>query len=522
MLFRAVIICLLASNVWSAGVTIELDTAVTIGTLEYTETDADDNLAPELSPIIPFRIVPLPAAVELPEVASSNQGIIKIDTQNVTLLSSGGPQFSILNDGKLYAHNNNQGQLKSYTFDYDGHVKQFIYPELPISTSYFSIQKTINGSGPEEARAWPWALNILTNTVYEWVENLDEATGQDNAEWNENKDFLDGLDGHLQPAIHSGIMSTGDSVGHVFSYEGGLWHNGWQHNESTHTPDLKAGNVSLINISQSKLIETHRGLAQFYIEAAGPANLRFIEIVGEPVASFETTEPFHNIQSVYNSQGSLYQFHFESGVNFVWHDKTTDQTSSVPVPGGMNYVNHCNETNDRVFCVMNNDVDYILYELINGIFVQDRDLDHLLLEDGLVGVDAIFAHEGERFIAIKTIDLKNRLFNFTRGSAHLSLTSGVTDSSFKVQIIESDVEGSFFYVLSHSGAIFTKRVHTLPPEEEPFQRIIIPDTPAEEVEEVEEEEEEKKEIPFAEMSSSLNLYLLLIGLCLIFNRKIRK
>jgi hypothetical protein len=565
MLFRALILLFVTSNVWALGVSLQSPNGVLIeqlidgeavntlcvyGFLDPNSTDRVNTLngcgleEGEGSTLHLSSIKELNEAssspLSLPRAVDFEQGIDELDEQFVRYTSASQRGGSVIEGNALQIFTGNGENVYAHTFNYESEQAQsYAFPELSNKLNSFSLQVSkvpVEGQESSDIHISPYLIDTSGNFKY-WlrtpVQTLDEgywATG-------DSLGLPLGLDGFIEMTAHPENANTADGsfiVSYTSVTESGLWLSGLQYDGGSFV-DF-SGQVSPVDISNSKLVKTHRGLAQFYIEKRDDnelkvAYLRFIEESATPIYTLESTDEFQSLESVHSPDGTLYIGHFEHGSDIFWHSKSTNEINYSIIPNGMNRLEGCNEDRGRIFCVMSDfsnigeqcenecEEGLFLFELIDGVFVKDRTFSHIMLDQGMLSFSGIYAYGKNRFVLLQTVDRKYRLFNLTLSGTLPNKKINNLNLDLDVSVIPSLTEGTFFLVFMANQSAETIRI----------KANLNLDSQAGDVDSSDgrdldstEEEEEDKEIPFAEMSSSLNQYLLILSLFIMFPVRSKK
>lgn len=563
MLLRAVILLFVTSNVWALGTPLQSPVGVPVEQIvggEVTETiciygfldpeavgdapdigtyrenvlfncgleEGDGNI--QLLSEINEPDQTLPNQGSLVRGVISEEGIDELEEQVVRYSDTEQREVRVIQGDALQIFTANRDEIFVHTFDYEsGQGQSYTFPKLINRVDTLSLLVTIGGEEPDNIHVSPYLTDRAGNFNY-WQRASNQALNEGYWGVGDSLGLPAGLDGFIDILAHPEYANTSYNIinnGFVLSYSNldnsGLWLNGHQYDGNNFVE--YANQVSPVDISQSKLIKTHRGLAQFYIEGREEselkvAYLRFIEEVATPVLTLESTDEFHSLDSVYSSSGTLYISYFENGSDLIWHSQATDEISYSVIPSTMDRLEGCHADQDRIFCIMSNLSDdhkacndecekgLFLFELINGVFVKDRTFDHIMLDQGILSFSGIYAHGKNRFVLVQTIDHKYRLFNLTLSGTLLSKKIDNRNLDIDVSVIPGIAEGVFFLVFAANQSAETIKIlanlnldSQIPDEDSSDGRDL--DGAAE-------ENEEEKEIPFAEFSSSLSQYLLFI------------
>jgi hypothetical protein len=529
MLMRALILLIVTSQAWSAGISIEFNTQINFDSLTYTPTDDAEEESLYL-PIIE-QSTPVPLAVSLPSQDTSEQGVRNFEIQNLLNTGAGQSQFVTLNDDNLYLYSLKDSGLYAYTFDYDGAVDKFEYSDFPGSKKGFALDtRTLdyNGHYPEQTHAWPYVISLDGSAMNFWAVDFDDPTIDGKWwQWSDPAPFEGGFDGYIYQSTHPDYPVKGTTTGMVMSYSNdnssGLWFDGSLYGEGV--VEYGYQQVSSVELADSKLIETHKGLAQFYIEKTGVGKLKFISEIDTAEITFESGDETvaETIHSLVVDTGTLYDIYYEQKSELIWHNKALDTLTVVDIPADTSKITGCKATLERIFCVLISAEKTTLSELVDGIFVVDRIMDHALLTDGFVSINGMYAFEDNRFISITTLDLQPRLFNFTPSASFHTAYSGRSGASIKSGIIDGSNEGTFFWIQVSGSTVLTRRYKVESvniPVEEVGAPVIVIDLLNNRDGEIE-EEEEKEEIPYKEFASSFSFYILFVMFMTLSMRKPR-
>jgi hypothetical protein len=444
---------------------------------------------------------------------------------------AGQSQFVTLNDDNLYLYSLKDSGLYAYTFDYDGAVDSFEYTDMPAPKKGFALDSLTldyNGHYPEQTHAWPHVISLDGSAINSWAADIDDPAID--GEWSQRFQalpFAGGFDGYIYQSIHPDYPIKGTTTGIVMSYSNenssGLWFYGFLYGEGI--VDYAYQQVSTVELADSKLIETHKGLAQFYIETTGVGKLKFISEIDTAEITFESGNETvaETIYSLVVDTGTLYDIYYEQDSELIWHDKVLDTLTAVDVPADTSKITGCKTTLGRIFCVLISAEKTTLSELVDGIFVEDRIMDHELLTDGFVSINGMYAFEDNRFISITTLDLQPRLFNFTPSGSFHTTYSGRSGASVKSGIVDGSNEGTFFWIQVSGLTVLTRRYKVESvniPVEEVGAPVIVIDLLNNRDGEIE-EEEEKEEIPYKEFASSFSFYILFVMFMTLSMRKPR-
>ena len=537
MLFRAVILSLFTLNVWSAGVPIESLPAPTIPSFPYTpvEPEPASGIEDYLKDITPIEFHSISAEVSLPLGELSAMGIKTVQSQTHRYAGDENSEFTVLSDDKLYIYSKSQKTIKVDALDFNYSVDSFEYPALSSPVDEFILRKHTAyygpGGGVLETHIWPYVFTE-NSEMYYWYQDNENTRYE--GQWRTDYSLLldtadiESLAVADNPKLFEFYFSDSDerhnSVGVLASYrktdDSGLWLSGNIFGDST--SQGFNGKVSPVTSNKSTLLKTHLGTAQFYIYKTGESKVKFITEIGFPEWEYVPPEGYaiKNMSSIYSEKGTLYFAFINETVAFIWHDKMADDIYYVETPSDIVKAYGCEESQDKIFCIMKNDEHYVLYELVDGELKQDRVLDHELLDEEIVGFNGIYAHGDNRFVAIKTADLRVRLFNFTETESFLNYNSNLKGAEVKSVFLHNYKDGMFFWLVFSSNTLNAKRISVS--DYDPVDRSEDGRDGELSGEDVEDGVEEEKEIPYAEMEGSLNIYLLMLALLILMPLRFAK
>lgn len=205
-----------------------------------------------------------------------------------------------------------------------------------------------------------------------------------------------------------------------------------------------------------------------------------------------------------------------------WDDSDDANDQEIPMPDGWLRFQGCHAGRLEIMCAIQmNDGNLNLYRVISGGLELDAVLSHQELTDADSYITQINAIGGSRYIALVK-DSSYFLYEVNETGIDL-----VADSELN-SYMHMSIHSSVIYWMSNTSKRLSLSNDTdyvsLLPEPEPIEDVTetTPDNREIDSEENSADEEEDKEIPFAEMSSSLNLYLLMLSLFILFPARLRK
>lgn len=574
MLFRAVTFLLLTSDAWAIGIPFESaegvlveqviggDTVETICHYGFINPNSSDkagflsNCALEegggsiqnLSSIN-HPDETLPSSITLVRGFETNEGIDELEEQFVRYTDSEQREARAIHGNSLGLMTVNRDEVFSHTFEYSSEQGQtYVFPKLSNRIRSLSLRATevpIEGQDSDDIHISAYLVDTSGGVKY-WLRAADQTLEEGYWATGDSMGLPSGLDSFIDMTIHpeyASVAGGASNNGFVVSYdnldEAGLWLSGRQFDGNSLVEFN--GQVSPVDISQSQIIKTHKGLAQFYIEERDEgelkvAHLRFIEESESPSLLLESTDEFQSLESVYSQAGTLYIGYFENGSDLVWHSKATNELNYAVIPDNMNRLEGCKADRERIFCIMSDfsenaeqcedecDEGLFLFELIDGEFVKDRILDHTMLDRGMISFSGIYAYGKNRFLLLQTVDHKYRLFNLTLAGTFYNKKIDNRNLNMDVSIVPGITKGNFFLVFAANQSAETVRISANLNEDSKAGDGSSGDGDASDDtgSEDKDKEEEDKEVPFAEMEGSLNIYLLMLALLILMPLRLAK
>lgn len=445
---------------------------------------------------IQYRVEPpYPAPINLVELDRSETdthhgtGNIQFLTAYFSTFNSYQQEIVDIGDGKLYVLTN-ENQLHAYILDFDNElVTHFPFPEITRGVNSFLVWKQ---SWVEEDDAYVTVLSpsVIDNRGFYYHWSFTSPVGQEGfygswrlATMGAVKNPLgvkQGVSGLApinlvtsEPQIDR--YKRGDTPGEFLSFDTGTSEGVWHRGYYDETTGSYGKYVSPVKLSNSKVLDSHLGRVQFYLQEDGTVVFRFLQL-NEALIKYTSATEILDVDSLYTINGTLFRLYTEEGLDlFSWYDLNTNEISTLDLPLGVESITACDASSDRIFCVMKIAETYKLYELIANEFVEDRTLEHTWLEDGLLSIEGIYAYDENRFVVIRTVNHAFNLFNFTNsGSYHVKRLNSYS-ASMKTQFLESSEEDVFFWISSTHSAVFAHKIKAvIPPEPEPEPVIIIP------------------------------------------------
>jgi hypothetical protein len=533
MLIRALILILFTSQAWSAGISIELKSSVSVGGFLDSPQDPAPVYEPHKRPAV-YPVYPAqPEAILLTKVDSKNEGIESITKTRQTYMVSSDVYAMVLN-GAFFVYVND-GDVHRYQLNFDGDNTVFDYPSLPEITYGLSFWFNFNDWDGDEINEWhvmPLTVDKVTNTLWQWLDPyLYYPQGEPEVKGNRWFQTLEYFNDIGQLTGYAARLIQHGGVGWVVSYIDeingveGLWAIKYLNELGANgIPQRSNGPISSVPFEYSVMLYSRLGLTQVYNDADNNVHFRYLETDDLVEEVIPVVSPLKSISAKTNTEGTLFDLRFEGNKKLMYFDLETSQHSWLELPDNISGYNAClSNDSKRIFCVMSNVVEGLqLYELISGVLVLDRTLDHpLLTEHGVIDFTGIYVNGDNRFIGFKTVDLMHRLFNFTsQGGFHIarSSMSGPPVSSY---IIKDEID-QFYWVVESSAAMDVHKVKLKnivqavdETSDQPVDAIDNRDSLEDEPEEVEEE----KEIPYVEFSGSFSFYILCFIFFMSFMRK---
>lgn len=486
----------------------------------------------------------LPEKRNLSRSEEFSEGVDEMDSQIVAYGSNDERIAQVLSNNDLRIFSRYRNQITTYTFDFANERLQISNPltELSPTATSFALVRSMVEVGIDDGGApvyGPIEVAYVAKTqdrVSYWSPRTGVWLGDQLTTLPEN------MDGFIAATSHPEIdyenpLNSGFVVSYKGMFESGLWMNGSQWNGSGFVAVER--DVSDIDISLSKLIETHHGLTQFYIEdtednEVKAAHLRFIEVSGEPVITIKATDDFVDIDSVYSSAGTLYIARFTNGIDFIWHDKETESFVYMGAPsfekellqGGIQTVQmdeyyNCSTAADKIHCGFTGEDDIVIFEILSGQFSEKAVLDHNLLDQGIVSLNGVYEYGENLFISVQTEDFYARLFNATvAGTFHVKKSEDRNPTD--VSIIPSFEAGMFYWVLDTGSGTNAFRVKAnLNLDAENTENESSGRVDQEEQGAGDDEEGEEEPLVRKELSSSNNLFFLSIALLILLSQRKR-
>jgi len=569
---KIVFACLvLPSLCFGAGVTIELDTAVTVGSFKYVEDSCLDQdsqeecefdfsaveIDPEsISPRAPvyesIREEPNAIAIAISN-KPEDEGIISRKSANVSF--SYGSEVKVMQQyGGKFAVYSNDGIIHFYEFDFQTPGPSTTYDYVPaVTAESFSLQEyrfSEYNRIPEEqdlplsdrtpvSRFMPVVVSESQDTRLIWSEHPDVSERFEGAFTNyDYYDLPEGLQLHMWPINLNSLIYQREeySWGTVYSYENddtkGLWLTGYFADGDAPVSQQ----VSNIAIEHSIVSNSHLGLTQFF--SYGESNTlhaRPLEWSQLPTYQFSTIQNVKSLNVIYNGSGTVLEVVDVADITkFYWWGYADPVEVMLPESDNVNTnlsIEYCDGTQGKIYCIVQLDTgevtdaslsvyEYKLYELVDGTLVFDRDITSPALRNGFISIQGIYSYGYNRLIFVNTLDLRHRVFNVMPEKTHYVGVSGSSGVNWNVGLLEDrEYSGVVYWVFSTSGQVYAYK-YTLDlnePEPEPEPDVDVGgeagsgDSSDDDFDERDlEEEEEERIIPRAELSGSLGWLIMLV------------
>ncbi len=342
MLLRAVLLCALSPLAFGAGITIELDTQISIGSVIYTENDDGwINHDSAKKGLDSFQEV----SISHPDVISG--GLYEKDDLSLDLLIK-------------------DGHLTRKTISRNGYQSTLDYPAIQNDFTRYGLMDGV-----------PYLLDIESDTIWQW--DVDY--------WRDLKNSLGLPDGEYDDLYAIGnhyLLSMTDEV------NGGVWEIG-----------LTKQKVSDVSLSEdSAFFFTPQGFLQLYKNRDNIFESQWL-IGNNPNFIVPLNyDDFPNIAAASSASGTVFNFYSQQYFQLLWLSYDNTLPTYIDVPLGANEINGCLSSYPRAFCFFETEaLGYALYEIIDGEFVLDTLLESSIGDLGIINIHAVGEH---RFISAVT------------------------------------------------------------------------------------------------------------------------
>ncbi len=390
MSLRAVLLCALSPLAFGAGVTIELDTQVSIGSVVYTENDEGwinhDSAKKGLD--------------SFQEVSVMHQDVISrviFEQENLSI--------------DIISKNN---YLLRNTISENGYQAKKMYPAIENEFTVYGI-----------IRDTPFIIDKVGDTIWQWGGDY----------W---KDLRLSL--YLPEGDFGDVFIFGEH--YLLSVDGDVDNGLWEIGVTTN----KISGISLADENAS-LIFTHKGALQFYKKDEYVFQGYWLE--GD-YTNFDVAFDFDfypNLRSTILNNGTVLEFSDRNSFYILWLAIDEVLPVQVNLPVGWSQFKGCFGGYLKSFCIINTeDQGYAIYELVGGKFVLDTMLDQSFDNLGVVNIIAVGEY---RFISAVTRGVGQKtysLLSVNEAGIDTILEAEVGTENEWYSIITSRDPGVFYWV----------------------------------------------------------------------------
>lgn len=407
----------LSSSVLSAGISIELDTAVTIDTLTYTNNPVNPVVIDSSEPLedTGFSMFNAPNSVD------SHDDLPMSVAHSLEFYGYQKAHVSWSDDISIFVHN----------FNVDGEFKETIYTveEAPVVND-MHLPANFSGNIFKQGPLFiAWDSN--GNTLWRYKHLVG---------WQDLKSVYDFPDGVIENFIifkdASIIISITDSE------QAGIWELGEGMTQLSSLPYSKSDAVlkSGSNIFQLSAIE--KTVEQIVDDAIGDEILDVssldldasedVEILPDqylvkqlgadidPITiRLINREKITNISALKTKTGTIFQFVGDEYFKLMWLEDGEDEIGLMLTPLSGQGFESCFNSDLDTYCIFKTRFNiYEVYQWINNRFEEDMQVNKMNLYDGKVTMESpvitgFFAYGQQRFLSFSD-SAKEYLFNFTK------------------------------------------------------------------------------------------------------------